>query len=363
MQDTPKDSLGVFETLILLVFAGAILSPFIESINNYFLGLKQSMLAYFINLKPSLALCFIILAIYIILFLVIIIIYKILKFVFLLIAHAINETITIKNETIEIENFLLKDYEVEEKSMTLEIEKIRDKINICHDYKKLKHFRLKLKKRLETCLQLLVALKKKHIVESTNKEIERNKRYLEDLDKERRIKETYEESNAEMICSQLGTWENNVFIKSKLSKNQIKALEKTGFKQTNEYSVKENKFIRVLVKPDSNHSKTHAFLVWDTIRLLKTIEGIRNIQEHETIDADITFNFNNKKYALEIETGSLLGKKEQTQNKLVELNKKYKKRWMFIVSNKILLPKYKKLGFATQRKQVSENLKKLLKIA
>jgi len=258
---------------------------------------------------------------------------------------------------------LLKDYEVEEKSMTLEIEKIRDKINICHDYKKLKHFRLKLKKRLETCLQLLVALKKKHIVESTNKEIERNKRYLEDLDKERRIKETYEESNAEMICSQLGTWENNVFIKSKLSKNQIKALEKTGFKQTNEYSVKENKFIRVLVKPDSNHSKTHAFLVWDTIRLLKTIEGIRNIQEHETIDADITFNFNNKKYALEIETGSLLGKKEQTQNKLVELNKKYKKRWMFIVSNKILLPKYKKLGFATQRKQVSENLKKLLKIA
>jgi len=363
MQNTPKDSLGVSETLILLAFALAILSPFIESINNYFLGLKQSMLAYFISLKPSFTICFIILAIYIILFLVIVIIYKVLKFVFLQITHAISEAIMIKDETIEIENLLLKDYEIEEKSMTLEIEKIRDKINICNDYRKLKHFRLKLKKRLETCLQLLVALKKKHIVESTNKEIEQNKRYLEDLDENIRIKSTYEESNAEMICSQLRTWENNVFIKSKLSKNQIKALEKAGFKQTNEYSVKENKFLRVLVKPDSNHSKTHAFLVWDTIRLLKIIEGIKNIQEHETVDADITFNFNNKKYALEIERGTLLGKKKQAQEKVDWLNKKYRKRWMFIVSNKNNLFRYNELGFSTQRKQVLENLKKLLKIA
>ncbi len=360
MQETQNNSLGAFEAVILLIFVGIILSPFINSISTYFLGLKQSMLAYFITLKPSLTICLIILAIYAVLFLIIVFIYKILKSIFLQIARAINDAIIIKRETIEIESFLLKDYEVEEKEMTLEIEKIRDKINICNDYEKLKHFRPKLKKRLETCLQLLAVLKKRHIAESTNKEIEQNKRYLKDLDEEIRIKSTYEESDADMICSQLRTWENIVFIKSKLSKNQVNALEKKGYKQTNEYSVKENKFIRVLVKPDSNHSKTHAFLVWDTIRLLKDFKGVKNIQEHETVDADITFNFNNKRYALEIERGDLLRKKKQAQEKVEWLNRKYRKRWMFIVSNKNFLQRYQELGFSTQRKQVSENLKIML---
>ena len=360
MQDTQNDSLGIWEIIFLFLFAGAILSPFLERINNYLFSLKQSVLAYFINLKPTLTISFIVLAIYAFIFLILILIYKSLKFVFLQIAYAINEAIMIKDETIEIENLLDKNYEFEEKNLELEIEKLKAKMNICNDYNKLKHFIPKLKKRLETCLELLVKLKKKHIVESTDKAIEQNKRHLEDLDEEIRIKSTYEESNAGMICSQLETWKNNVFIKDKLSKPQIKALERKGFKQVNEYSVKENKFIRVLVKPDSNHSKTHAFLVWDTIRLLKTIDGIKNIQEHLTIDADITFNFNNKRYALEIERGDLIRKKKQAQEKADWLNKKYRKRWMFIVSNKNLLSKYQKLGFATQRKRVSENLRKLL---
>jgi len=363
MQNTQNNNLGIWESIFLVVFVGVITKPVYDAINNYFLGLKQSLIAYFINIRPSLTICFIVLSIYVILFLVMVIIYKVLKSIFLRIARAINEAMIIKNETTEIENLLLKDYEVEEKEMTLEIEKIRTKINICNDYKKLKHFRPRLKKRLETCLKLLAMLKKRHIAESTNKEIEQNKRYLEDLDEEIRIKSTYEESNADMICSQLRIWENIVFIKSKLSKNQIKALEKKGYRQTNEYSVKENKFIRVLVKPDSNHTKTHAFLVWDTIRLLKTIEGIKNIQEHETVDADITFNFNNKRYALEIERGDLLRKDKQAQEKVAELTRKYRKRWMFIVSNKNNLLRYNELGFSTQRKQVLENLKKLLKIS
>lgn len=42
---------------------------------------------------------------------------------------------------------------------------------------------------------------------------------------------------------------------------------------------------------------------------------------------------------------------------------KYKDRWMFVVTNKNLLSKYKKHGFVTQRTNFEKDLKKMLKIA
>ena len=269
----------------------------------------------------------------------------------------------IKRETIEIENLLLKESEAEEDKIRADLEKLREKFIISRVQKKLNCFTRKLKKRIEIHLKLLEDLKNHRKLEEKQRLTEQIERRNQDAEEQRRINDTYEESNADMICSQLRIWENIVFIKSRLSEKQIKALEKKGYKQTNEYSVKENRFIRVLVKPDSNHSRTHAFLVWDTIRLLKDFKGVKNIQEHETIDADITFNFNNKRYALEIERGDLLRKKKQAQEKVDWLTKKYRKRWMFIVSNKNYLQRYSEWGFSTQRKQVSENLKILLKIS
>lgn len=65
---------------------------------------------------------------------------------------------------------------------------------------------------------------------------------------------------------------------------------------------------------------------------------------------------------MEIETGNLLQKRKQCSDKVKALNKKYKDRWMFIVSNKNLVTKYKKLGLATHRKGVKKNLEKMLKI-
>ena len=260
----------------------------------------------------------------------------------------------------QIESLLLKKLGFDPKVLTIDIERLSEKIRICRTSKRLKHFLPELKKRLAKANELLEDIEKESRVEARKKELLEIEKDIEEKDEERRIKSTYEESNADMIATQLETWKNNVFIKSKLSKNQIRGLEKKGFKQVNEYSIKENKFIRVLVRPNSNHSKTHAFLVWDTIRLLKDFKEIKNIQEHQTVDADITFNFNNKRYAIEVERGDLIRKKKQAQEKIEWLNKKYRKRWMFIVSNKNLLQKYKELGFSTQRKQVSENLKILL---
>jgi hypothetical protein len=239
---------------------------------------------------------------------------------------------------------------------------IRDLIVVSKSYKPLNCFTKELEERLKTCLKLLEKLKLKYLTEITKKGIDENERRNKEQEEQNRINETYNEDNYGLILYKLNAEDKFVFIKEKLSKNQIKALKSANFNERNEYSVKENKIIRVLVKrkPNLNHSLTHIFLVWDTIRLLDEVKGITNIQEHETVEADITFKFNNKKYALEIERGELLRKKEQQKEKVAELNKKYPNRWMFIVSNKIYLSRYKKLGFATQRKQVAENLQKLL---
>ena len=84
--------------------------------------------------------------------------------------------------------------------------------------------------------------------------------------------------------------------------------------------------------------------------------------EAEKEEADIIFNYSGKNFAIEIETGNLLGKKKQLQEKLNYLNKKYPLRWMFIVSNRNLLSEYNKFGIATQRKGVSEKIAKMLEI-
>lgn len=358
MQDTPDSDLGKG---IIALAVGIVGVLFFLGINYYggidnFLRVIGNFLSFNFDPTPVLLMILKIIGVLFVLF----IIYKIMKSIFRLIARAINEARRIKREKIEIENLLLKRLGFDSKLLTIDIERFKEKIRMCRASKKLAHFLPELKKRLAKANELLEDAEKEKRKEARKQELKQIERNIEEKDEDLRIKSTYEESNADVIATQLEIWKNDVFIKSKLSKNQIKGLWRKGFKEVNEYSVKENRFIRVLVKPDSNHSKTHAFLVWDTMRLLKDFKGIKNIQEHLSVDADITFNFNNKRYALEVERGDLIRKRKQAQEKLEWLNRKYRKRWMFIVSNKNLLSKYQKLGFATQRKQVSENLRKLL---
>jgi hypothetical protein len=68
MQDTSNNSLSVEEILILSLIAGIIISPVYEKIRNYFISLKQEIIAYAV-----------ILIIFIVLFLVIHFIYRILR--------------------------------------------------------------------------------------------------------------------------------------------------------------------------------------------------------------------------------------------------------------------------------------------
>lgn len=168
------------------------------------------------------------------------------------------------------------------------------------------------------------------------------------------------EENNYAIKNSLDIDNNKVYLTNELSTEEILILKDEGYKQANEYDISRKEIITVLVKPVLNHSITHTFLVWSSKKYLETIAEISDIVEHETRDADITFRFNNTTYALEIETGNLLKKQQQLKEKISYLNNKYSNKWMFIVSNKDLLSKYRLYGLSTHRKGVQENIQKML---
>ncbi len=157
--------------------------------------------------------------------------------------------------------------------------------------------------------------------------------------------------------------ENPVFIEEDLTEKEKALLLKYNYKRAYEYCLDKQEFIHVLVKPTMKHSVTHTFLVWSAMKMLNKISGVRDVLDWDTKEADIIFKYNSKKFALEIETGTLLKKKSQLREKIDYLNSKYKDCWMIIVSKKNLVPKYSKFGKVSSRSEVPKKLKKLLKLA
>jgi len=276
------------------------------------------------------------------------------------IAHKHDKIKFIQTETVEIENILSGVFVTNEKNLTSDIEKLRSKIEICKSLKELASFVPELRKQLKTAKRFLEKLQGKRIVEELKEETKQAKKEFEEAQRQKEIDTRRERDRIER---ELEMYENNLYIKKDLNKKQIEILKERGYKQINEYCVFERKIITVLIKTELNHSPTHGFLVWSAKRLLEETEGIYNIKDHLTRNADITFNFRNRKFALEIELGSLLQKKKQCAEKVKYLNETFKKKWMFIVSNKNLFHDYKKLGFTTPRNRMYENLQKLLQNA
>jgi len=99
-------------------------------------------------------------------------------------------------------------------------------------------------------------------------------------------------------------------------------------------------------------------------QIIKTLLNIsyfevEKIVEHETREPDLTFRVKGKLFAIEIETGTLLRKKDQLEKKIKDLNGKYKNRWLIVVSKRELVNKYSSFGLCTQRKWVCEKLEKM----
>jgi len=186
------------------------------------------------------------------------------------------------------------------------------------------------------------------------------KQEIKKLEQEKHKREKDLRTNREKILEHLDIEENPVFLIDDLDEKEIKILKEVGFEKINEYDPLFQKNANFLVKQILNHSLTHILLVERIKKILLQYLEEDQIEVHNTRDADITFKFKGRTYAFEIELGSLLRKKVQLEDKVYDLNFKYRNNWYFIVSHKNLLAKYRKHGKSTTRSGVSEIIKKLL---
>ncbi len=245
-------------------------------------------------------------------------------------------------------------------SLTLKLDKA---IFFCEKYDELKGYLDKLYEKYEEAeKQMEIAVHKEHVEELRDKEGELKEK-IQSLKYEKEKREHEEREKRDAILEDLEIYENPVFGREDVSEKEVGALLESGYFRINEFCPYEQKMITVLVKPTMQHSKTHTFLVWSIKKILEDMEGVKNVMEHLTKDADLTFVHDRKTYALEIETGTLLGKKEQLKEKIASLNRKYQTRWLILVSHRDLFSKYRDFGRVATRKNVRKMLEKLLKNA
>ena len=72
------------------------------------------------------------------------------------------------------------------------------------------------------------------------------------------------------------------------------------------------------------------------------------------------FEINNKKYAIEVETGSAFKKIKDLKEKIKLLNKNYHK-WFFVVTDRNLVKKYKNLADSHDLRFLKKKLQNLLR--
>ncbi|MBR9706643.1 hypothetical protein GOV14_06430 [Candidatus Pacearchaeota archaeon] len=224
------------------------------------------------------------------------------------------------------------------------------------------NYKNEIKKKVKEAEAVLIKTKNKEKLEKIYEKNYELEKKVSELEGEKRDLEAKQRDIKQKIEEDLDIHDKKVFKKEDLSEKEIEVLKEEGFSQVNEYCILENKIIPVLVKQILNHSATHTFLVWNVKQLLLECLETEKIIDHDTRDADITFKIRSKKYAIEVETGSLLRKKKQLKDKIEFLKNRYGRRWMIVVSNRDLYKAYSKFGLCTQRRDMRKKLKKLMKI-
>lgn len=278
----------------------------------------------------------------------------------ILIAYFIFKKIRsiIKEKIREFEHFK---YLLDKDLKALTTEEIQDFIKELRFDEHNKIYGLKIKRKV---LEARLLMKKKSLEEQI-KDYERRKDLLfysiEELEKKHYLEKLRLENKNYYTFLRLKGKEKLFFEFDELSNEEVEALKEHDFEKTAQYDPLTKKNKTFMVKEIMNHSLEHTFLVGRIKQILEEYIDERKIYLHETKDADITFKFKNKMCAVEIETGTLLSKKDQARKKVKLLNKKYGNRWFFVVTHRKLITKYKKYGLVTHRSGVSKFLKKLLK--
>ncbi|PIN88417.1 hypothetical protein COU61_04995, partial [Candidatus Pacearchaeota archaeon CG10_big_fil_rev_8_21_14_0_10_35_13] len=147
------------------------------------------------------------------------------------------------------------------------------------------------------------------------------------------------------------------YIKNKLNEVDIRTLKFKGFKEVKQKDLTE-KTQTYLVANDKYESPTHIINIKEITDYIKKFT--KEIRTYRTVKPDIVFNARGKTYAIEVETGKINNLK-RSREKVSNLEKYYKDRWYFFVTNRNLLNYYSKLGKVMTKRTVKTKINRIFK--
>lgn len=145
-----------------------------------------------------------------------------------------------------------------------------------------------------------------------------------------------------------------------LNKDEVNFLLDKEYSVSRFKNILTDKMEHFLLLPRHNESLIHHFLVYNIKEFLEN-NGIE-VKLYVTKKPDIIFRIKNKKYAIEVETGSAFSKIKNLKEKVESLNENYDS-WFFVVTKRKLVKKYKQFGNSVDKRYVKLRLNKILKVA
>lgn len=194
---------------------------------------------------------------------------------------------------------------------------------------------------------------------------------FDDEEPEKRVEPKKEEAKKQEEYKPLpiGTYSRSVnirvdsdkryFHKKNISGDEVDYLLRKNYQIKKYKNLLSSRMENFLLLPRFNESFTHLFLTKNISEFLEK-NGIET-ELYITKKPDIVFKIEGKKYAIEIETGSIFSKIERMKEKL-EVLKNYDE-WFFVVTDRNKVKKYKKYGDAVDKRYVKQRLEKLIKMA
>jgi hypothetical protein len=153
--------------------------------------------------------------------------------------------------------------------------------------------------------------------------------------------------------------EKGYYKASELDMTQQNFLINAGYDYSDNVPIGKSRQERYLVKVNKIEGKTHTFLVHNIKQEIE--KYTKNIEINITEKPDIVFELPNKrKYAIEVETGTMLTNKKQLSRKINDLQLQYKNNWKIVVSDALKLYKYQAIiNRAIIRNQIPTLIKEL----
>jgi len=192
------------------------------------------------------------------------------------------------------------------------------------------------------------------------------------IDNVKRIKPIYIEEKDEEDSFEsmpIGTYRRSVnikvdsdkryFHKKNITKHEVKYLLNDDYQIKKYKNLLNGKMEDFLLLPRHNESLTHLFLTHNISEFLEE-NGIET-QLFVTKKPDIVFEIRGKRFAIEIETGSIFSKISRMKEKLKVLEN-YDK-WFFVITDRNKVRKYKKYGDSVDKRYIKPRLDKLVKMA